>query len=385
MVSRPVSHWGSGWSHWDQPICEPAWDSGLSLSFTYVSGGKRDWGHSGKGHGWNRGHGDGHGYGDDHGHEYGEKNGHDGARGWSRDRGHEGDGDRGGDGRELPVRPDVALREPRARGAFGAVPPEEATRAASGWPLLRATQRSSREVSSAGYEGSRRVVPPEAPVAAPLAASAPARPMPSASVQAQPLRSSSPPGIMRVAERARRSSEPAASGRMAGPSQPAASFEPRASEPSRVASEQAGSRAARPIPSIRPSDNLRRGAVAPPAAPRQLAAPSAPNPPAAERRVVRADQPRVEPAPPPAAAVRSPSRVQTGREERAPRSAYPVARAAAPRASDQAPAPQPRPSAPPPPRAEPAPQASSQPSPAPAGRKPILSIRPRDNIRRGGK
>ncbi len=367
VVSRPVGHWG-GWSHWDQPFCEPAWDSGLSLSISYSSGHRRGWGNGwthGSGKGWDRGHDRGH-------HPSHEPDQRD--RG-GRDRNGIESGPRDFAGGELQG------DSPRMTGAFGPRPQQEVRGPQSGWPLLRASQLASNTPPQASFEGSRRVTPPDGPVGSSEAgrAATSARVLPATSTSELQARRPSPPGIMRVAERARRTADPLPAVTQTAIAEPRTVSAPPSSGPSPRSS------AARPIPSIRPADNLRRGVVSAPGA---MAEPRDSRPAPRQAAVQpRSEVREVMPAPAPEAS--RPARIQPPRQQAPARSAYPVARAAQQRASEPAPqsAPRPAPQPAPQPRAEAPRESAPQAAPAqsPAARKPIPSIRPRDNIRRGVK
>lgn len=429
IVSRPVSRWDSGWSHWNQPFCEPAWDSGLSLSVSFNNSSRSGWGHgwgNSWGHGsrsgwinnrwnghannnWNRG-----GY---HRDDRDDRNWGDDRddRNWGddRDNGGQGDGDRGEpsqwasgsrdsrDSRDSQDNQDTRIDRvgpsPASRGAFGATSrPQQAASNSRGWPLLRAPQlaaenqanlaveRTSDGTNERGYQGSRRVLPPT-DASADASQRTPSRLAPRVASfnNSQSVRPA--PGLMRVAERARRTTEPLAAtistiqtSQTAPQSQPA----PRA-----MPSRESAQSAPRPIPSIRPADNIRRGvagtqnASGPRQPQRVVVNESRDQTRAQNNPQPSAVQSRPEPRPQPRIAQPSPAR-NTSREA-APRSAYPVARAAQSRAPEQAPKARPQPAA------APAPQPAAQPQPAarsqPAARKPVPSIRPRDNIRRGIK
>lgn len=399
VVSRPSSHWNSGWSSgwstWNDPFCEPAWDSGFALSVSFNNSSRSGWGHGwghGRGHGWgnswnNKHRWNGHASNNwDHG--SGQHDDHsDYSDGGNREYNGQGRGERhpgqwaGENQAERNGRSDFVGPTRGTRGE-NSRPQQQASNTNRGWPLLRApglaansdsNQQPSRNTAR-GFEGSTRVMPPtDSPIDAGQHSSSRAA---SRVVSSSAPESSRPaPGLMRVAERARRTAEPL-------PATIATPRTPQAQPTPRVVTTQATPNASRPIPSIRPSDNIRRGATGT----------DQTSPPRREQRAV-ATQPRIEPRDQP----RAQPRVETGPAPRpqpratqparntpreaapAPRSAYPVARAPQSRAPE--PPPQARSEFPRAASPQPAPSAHSQ----PAARKPIPSIRPRDNVRRGVK
>ncbi len=403
IVSRPSGHWNSGWhsgwssgwSSWNQPFCEPAWDSGFALSVSFNNSSRSGWGH-----GWShdRGHGWGNGWNNKHrwnghasnnwDHGSGQHDDHgDYSDGGNREYNGQGRGERhpgqwaGENQAERNGRSDFVGPTRGTRGE-NSRPQQQASNTNRGWPLLRAPglaannepNRDAARNTARGFEGSTRVMPPtDSPIDAGQHSSSRASSRVASS--SAPESSRPAPGLMRVAERARRTAEPL-------PTSIATPRAPQAQPAPRVVTTQASPNAPRPIPSIRPSDNIRRGV----AGTEQTSAPRR------EQRAV-ATQPRIEPRDQP----RAQPRVETGPEPRpqpratqpprntpreaapAPRSAYPVARAPQSRAPEPAPQAQsesPRAASP-----QPAPAAQSQPT----ARSPIPSIRPRDNVRRGVK
>jgi hypothetical protein len=407
IVSRPSGHWNSGWSSgwsggwstWNDPFCEPAWDSGFSLSVSFNNSSRSGWGH-----GW--GHGRGHGWGNSWNNSWNNKhrwNGyasnnwdhgdgqHDDHSDYSGGGDHEYDGQGRGErhpgqwagdnqsernGRSDFVGPTRGTRDENSR------PQQQASNTNRGWPLLRApglaansdsNQQPNRNTAR-GFEGSTRVMPPtESPNDSGQRSSSRAASRVASSSASESSRPA--PGLMRVAERARRTAEPL-------PATIATPRAPQAQPAPRVVTTQASPNAPRPIPSIRPSDNIRRGATgAEQSSPPRREQRAVATQPRIEPRDQPRAQPRVEtgPAPRPQPRATQPARNTPREAAPAPRSAYPVARAPQSRAPE--PPPQARSESPRAASPQPAPAAQSQ----PAARKPIPSIRPRDNVRRGVK